>query len=356
MYLHWEQISLEGFEVSSILFWGTPRRQLWRHVWARGSGSWTPWGASPGSSDQSGGCQGLQRDRPQRVQSGHSSIWFCPECQQHEMFVRTFDLTKVQSLMLCDGTQWNIPVLSYFISVFSKTTLRSRANSVGESLFLWWRGVRATWNSFRLRLAVVSTATSTTGNFIEPWHFNSHWKIFKNRMKGWPTYNACTCISLSGSRPWCLRGSHCSKSWPSKLHQWIWIEVTTSHLLTSSADWAQKYPMVSPGVFPCLGLIEIFASLSSSSFTSIATSSNLSLTKQILKWILGSRNPRQKLTLLLGGSSFRWNLKRESQCTSRTLSPVLGGWIWCSVVLSHLPFVICLPIFICLLSHLSTCR
>ena len=38
--------------------------------------------------------------------------------------------------MLCDGTQWNIPVLSYFISVFSKTTLRSRANSVGESLFL----------------------------------------------------------------------------------------------------------------------------------------------------------------------------------------------------------------------------
>ena len=54
------------------------------------------------------------------------------------------------------------------------------------------------------------------------------------------------------------------------------------NLLTSSADWARKYPMVKLEARAWRGLIAIFAEFSSLSFTSIATSSSFSFTKQIL--------------------------------------------------------------------------
>ena len=55
------------------------------------------------------------------------------------------------------------------------------------------------------------------------------------------------------------------------------------NLLTSSADWARKYPMVNVEARAWRGLIAIFASFSPLSFTSIATSSSFSFAKQILR-------------------------------------------------------------------------
>ena len=168
--LRWEQISLEDFEESSILFSDTPPPPQWQHAWAHGSGSWKLWGASPGSSNRSGGCPGRQTDKPRRAHSGDLSIWFCPEKATSNNMnidnqINPIGLAIVQSSIACAGTQWNTPVLSYFISVFSNTRLRTRASSgVGDSFLLSWSGVRFIWNSFRLKLPVVRTATSTTGN------------------------------------------------------------------------------------------------------------------------------------------------------------------------------------------------
>ena len=53
-----------------------------------------------------------------------------------------------------------------------------------------------------------------------------------------------------------------------------------SYLLTSSADWAMKKPMVLAGILEPRGLMEILASPPSSGLTSSASSSSLSLTKQ----------------------------------------------------------------------------
>ena len=51
--------------------------------------------------------------------------------------INPIGLAMVQSSMACAGTQWNMPVLSYFISVFSNTRLRTRASSgVGDSFLL----------------------------------------------------------------------------------------------------------------------------------------------------------------------------------------------------------------------------
>ena len=195
--------------------------------------------------------------------------------------------------MVWAGTQWNIPVLSNIISVFSNATFLTRDNSLVVSFLLWWLGVWAIWNSFRFRLSVASTATSTTENYIGQYSLLELpiWKVFKN---GWkkeltvlahaPPYQVFICDVSMASIAEEVGPEYVSTKLKLLHSMHFHRSSLLTHLLTSSADWAQKYPMVFPGVFACRGFIEIsVSSFASSSFTSIATNNSLSFTKQILK-------------------------------------------------------------------------
>ena len=280
------QISLASFEAFSTPSWCTPPPPQWQRAWARGSGSWKLWGASPSSSNQSGGCSGQQTDKPPHGSSGDLEIWICPEKATSNMIIvnqiNPIGLAMVQSSMACAGTQWNMPVLSYFISVFSNTRLRTRASSgVGDSFLLSWSGVRFIWNSFRLKLPVVRTATSTTVNDTHTLKTISgqrqltlfaHASGYKSLI--FNVFMAALAVKV------CPENATRPQKWKVLLDFFSSIFL---NLLTSPADWARKYPMVNVEARAWRGLIAIFASFSSLSFTSIATSSSFSFTKQILR-------------------------------------------------------------------------
>ena len=137
-----------------------------------------------------------------------------------------------------------------------------------------------------------------------------------------PTYSFYICTSWSGSHSSRPRDRPCSSTKPWHYISTTWPPTQSSHLFTSSADWAMKKPTVLAGILVPRGLMEILASAPSSGLTSRASRSSLSLTKQSL----GAEGERSRemsgdrLTLPPGRRSCRRSCGRGSRCTSHSRS------------------------------------
>ena len=136
-YIHQGWRSWAGSAGSSTPSWCSPCSPPRRRVSARGSGSWRLSEASRGCGARSWNFRGQRTDRQPRGHWGQS--WppgYDPEqccISAVKRYWGGMELTSMQSSIHLAGIQWNIPVLSYFISVLMKSKSLAWSSAIPTS-------------------------------------------------------------------------------------------------------------------------------------------------------------------------------------------------------------------------------